>query len=76
MIEGALVLPKEAGGRPQTVVSGAQLTVTWLGSRESKNPSSTVEPEGSFVVIGPARAQRERTGLWRSPGAGLLRYWQ
>lgn len=37
-IDGALVLLKEAGGRPQTVVSGAQLAITGLGSRESKIP--------------------------------------
>lgn len=49
MIDGALVLLKEAGGRPQTVVSGAQLTNTRLGSRESKNPSSTVEQRGHLL---------------------------
>lgn len=41
-----------------------------------KKPLVHCGTEGSFVVIGPARAQRERTGLWQSPGAGLLRYWQ
>lgn len=37
-VDGALVLLKEAGGRPQTVVSGAQLSVIRPGSRESKIP--------------------------------------